>query len=110
MLITFNSFQSLFVFIIIFLFLSCEEKDEISYNLKGRPYPRGVKTIDLQAINDCTLPWCSHQRVSRLELNDVSGYLRLDSILQITFTFDSSIEFHICNKDEIDFNFKMEEF
>lgn len=93
------------LFTILFSLSCSKEEDEIYYSINGIPYPKGIKVIDQATLNDCTLPWCASDRITRLELNDVVGILRLDSILQIGFTSDSYIEFHICNKSSIDFNF-----
>ena len=94
----------------IFILTSCGKDEEIYYSLDGVPYAKGIKIIDLTTLNDCTLSVCSDQRVTRLSLTDVTAFIRKDSIpegeftiLQVTFTFDSVIEFYVCNEDIINF-------
>lgn len=94
----------------IFILTSCGKDEEIYYSLDGVPYAKGIKVIDLTTLNDCTLSICSDQRVTRLSLTDVTAFIRKDSIpegeftiLQVTFTFDSVIEFYVCNEDIINF-------
>lgn len=94
----------------IFILISCGKDEDIYYSLEGVPYAKGIKVIDLNTLNDCTLPVCSDQRITRLSLTDVTAFIRKDSIpegeftiLQVTFTFDTVIEFYICNEDIINF-------
>lgn len=84
---------------------SCS-KDEIDYSITGIPYAEGIRVIDLVTLNDCTLPACSDQRIRRLEIDKVVGFISGDSTLQVNFTFDSVIQFHVCNMEAINLDFK----
>ena len=88
-------------FLISIILLSCEKED--SKTLNGS-YPKGMKVNDTQSINDCTLPECSDERVIRLIATNVKGKIVQDIfgqyVITYFFTFDSSINFYLCDLPE----------
>lgn len=89
----------LILLIIINLCLSSCDKDD---NSSKYGYPDGVNIVDTTSENDCTLPKCSDNRVTRLLANNVLGKLYQlspsDSTYFINYaaSFDSQIQFVIC--------------
>ncbi len=81
---------------------SCQ-KDEVFLNNDGIPYPSGVKVVDLDGFNDCTLEPCDEMRLTRLVLENVRGIVGSDSLISVTLTFDSIILFTVCGDKLTDF-------
>jgi len=92
-------------YIFLVILLSCDKsEEEYSYNLDGTRYPKGIVAVDLNSSNDCSLAKCDTNRLSRLTLNNVQGIVTSDTIIVVSFTFDSKIRFHICSEKLSNFN------
>ena len=93
----------LLFYILSFTFISCNE-EEPQYNLNGTKYPMGIKVIDLIRLNECLLPQCDENRLTRLSLENVRAIVTNDSTISVTLTFDSIIDFDICGAKLVGYN------
>ena len=75
---------------------ACKNDDDTGPSIN---YPEGIIELNGNTSNDCNLPRCSMDRVSRLKAEEVSGIINENFDISTAASFDTHVLFLTCNLD-----------